>query len=79
MAPTSTLAAACCGRLNEFPLRIPGVPRFALHPRLYAGARIRGLKDDQFSCLLLDLDQPCDCVQVVEHDTVGTDSTLTEV
>ena len=38
-----------------------------------------GWQDDQFSCLLLDFYQPCDVVQVVEHDTVGVDSTLTEV
>src|SRR5262245_12400760 len=25
----------------------PGVPRFALHPRLYAYARVRGLRDVQ--------------------------------
>ena len=38
-----------------------------------------GWQNDQFSCLLLDLNQPGDVVQVVEHDTVGVDSTLTEV
>src|SRR5262245_42787033 len=48
-------------RLNAFLLHIPGVPRCALHPRLYAGARIRGLKyaptfvknvgNDRFGCV----------------------------